>query len=263
MTPPDPRHITAPHIKAPAPHITPAAPRIAAHDIARSGAIVAMIIYHFTFDLELFGHLAPGTTTLPGPWRALAIATAGSFLFLAGVSLWLAHGAALRWGAFLLRFAKVAGAAALVTGGTYLAFPDAFVFFGILHSIALCSLLGLAALRLPWPLILALAALVFFAPDYAKSDAFNAPYFWWTGLQTIPLRTVDYEPIFPWFAPFLAGLALSKAADRAGLWARLAKPHPSRTLRLLSLPGQYSLLLYLIHQPILIGLIWIATQLMR
>lgn len=250
--------------KAPPQQITPPkAPRIAALDIARSGAIVAMIVYHFAFDLELLGHLAPGTTTQPGPWRALAIATAGSFLFLAGVSLWLAHGVALRWGAFGARFAKVAGAAALVTCGTYLAFPDAFVFFGILHSIALCSLLGLAALRLPALLILGLAALVFFAPDFAKSNAFNAPYFWWTGLQTIPLRTVDYEPIFPWFAPFLGGLALAKLADRAGLWARLATPAPSRSLRLLSLPGRHSLILYLIHQPILIGLIWLTTQAFR
>ncbi|MEJ6388960.1 heparan-alpha-glucosaminide N-acetyltransferase [Gymnodinialimonas ulvae] len=248
----DPRHIT-----------TPSAPRVVALDIARSAAIVAMIVYHFTFDLELFGYLAPGTTTLPGPWRTLAIVTAGSFLFLAGVSLWMAHGAGLRWGAFWARFAKVAGAAALVTLATYFAFPDAFVFFGILHSIALCSLLGLAVLRVPWPLILVLAALVFFAPDFAKSNAFNAPYFWWTGLQTISLRTVDYEPIFPWFAPFLVGLALAKLADRAGLWTRLATPDPSRSLRLLSLPGRYSLILYLIHQPILIGLIWVATQLIR
>ncbi|MEX3015656.1 heparan-alpha-glucosaminide N-acetyltransferase [Gymnodinialimonas hymeniacidonis] len=237
--------------------------RIPALDIARTGALLAMVIFHFTFDLELFGYLAPGTTTLPGPWRALAVATASAFLFLAGMSLWMAHGSGIRWPAFWWRFGKVGVAALLVTIGTYMAFPDAFVFFGILHSIALCSLLGLAALRLPALLIVPLAAAVFFAPDFARSDAFNAPWLWWTGLQTLPLRTVDYEPIFPWFSAFLLGMALAKAMDKAGLWARLSDPAPSRAMRLLSFPGQHSLIIYLIHQPILIGLVWAVTQVIR
>ena len=236
--------------------------RIPALDIARTGALIAMVLFHFVFDLEMFGHVAPGTAT-SGIWRALAVATAGSFLFLAGVGLWLAHAQAIRWPAFWRRFAKVAGAAVLVTIGTYVAFPHAFVFFGILHSIALCSLLGLAVLRLPVGVILVLAVTVFYAPDFAKSPAFNAPVWWWSGLQTIPLSTVDYEPIFPWFAPFLAGIGASKMATRLGLWARLSTPTPSRAVFWASFPGQHSLLIYLIHQPILIGLVFGATQLVR
>ncbi len=242
---------------------TMARARIPALDLARTFAIGMMVVFHFTFDLELFGYLAPGTTTLPGPWRALAILTAGSFLFLAGVSLWLAHGSGIEWRAFWWRFGKVAGAALLVTIGTYMAFPDAFVFFGILHSIALCSLLGLAVIRLPALAVALLAVVVFFAPDFARSEAFNAPVFWWTGLQTVPLRTVDYEPIFPWFAPFLMGLATAKVFDQFGIWARLSNPAPSRAQRILSLPGKHSLIIYLIHQPILIGLIWTVTQVIR
>ncbi len=236
-------------------------PRLPALDIARTLAIVAMVTYHFAFDLELFGYLARGTTTLPGPWRALAIATAGSFLFLAGVSLWMAHGTGIRWRAFGWRFAKVAGAAAIVSLATYAAFPEAFVFFGILHSIALCSLLGLAALRLPAGVTLLIAIAVFFAPDFARADLFNAPWLWWTGLQTIPLSSVDYEPIFPWFAPFLAGLALAKLADHFGLRTRLTHANPSRALRLASWPGRHSLIIYLIHQPILMGLLQAVTWL--
>lgn len=236
--------------------------RIPALDIARTGALAAMVVYHFVFDLEMFGHVPPGTA-ITGIWRTLAVATAGSFLFLAGVGLWLAHGTAIRWPAFWRRFAIIAGAAGLVSVGTYVAFPQAFVFFGILHSIALCSLLGLTALRLPIGVILGLAALVFFAPEVFRSDAFNAPYWWWTGLQNVPLSTMDYEPIFPWFAPFLVGLAVSKTASRVGLWERLAAPEPSRAAHLAGLPGRHSLLIYLIHQPILIGLVWGVTLLLR
>lgn len=236
--------------------------RIPALDIARTGALGAMVLFHFVFDLEMFGYVPQGTSTT-GIWRALAVATAGSFLFLAGAGLWLSHGHAIRWRAFARRFAIIAGAAALVTIGTYVAFPDAFVFFGILHAIALCSLFGLAALRSPALAIAALAIAVFYAPDYLSGPTFNAPYWWWTGLQTVPLQTVDYEPIFPWFAPFLAGLAASKLATQTGLWARLTTSAPPRAARLVSLPGRYSLLIYLVHQPILIGLFWIFTQLTR
>lgn len=238
-----------------------ASARIPALDIARTVALVAMALFHFVFDLEMFGFAAPGTAT-SGIWRALAVATAGSFLFLAGVGLWLSHSEAIRWAAFGKRFAIIAGAAALVSIGTYLAFPDAFVFFGILHAIALCSLFGLAALRLPVFVIAALAIAVFYVPDFASSPAFNAPYWWWTGLQTAPLRTVDYEPIFPWFAPFLAGMVASKLASRLGLWARLSTTTPSRTAHLAGLPGRHSLLIYLIHQPVLIGIVWTVTQIL-
>lgn len=235
--------------------------RIPTLDIARTAALVAMVVFHFVFDLEMFGHVAPGTATT-GIWRALAVVTAGAFLFLAGVGVWLVHGNGIRWRAFWRRFAKVAGAALLVTLGTYAAFPQAFVFFGILHSIALCSLLGLAALRLPVVAIAALAVAVFFAPDVISGPVFNAPFWWWTGLQTITLNTVDYEPIFPWFAPFLIGMAAAKLASNRGLWARFSTSTPSRAARWASLPGQHSLVIYLIHQPILIGLVLAATQVM-
>lgn len=236
--------------------------RIPALDIARTAALAAMVLFHFAFDLEMFGYVPVGTAT-SGFWRLLAVATAGSFLFLAGVGLWLAHGQGIRWRSFARRFGIIAGAAALVSVGTYVAFPGAFVFFGILHSIALCSLLGLAALRLPVVVIAALAIAVFYAPDYIAGPAFNAPVWWWTGLQTLPLNTVDYEPIFPWFAPFLAGVAVSKLATRSGFWDRISTTTPTRPAHLAGLPGRHSLLIYLIHQPILIGLVWSATQLLR
>ncbi|MEJ6395143.1 heparan-alpha-glucosaminide N-acetyltransferase [Gymnodinialimonas sp. 2305UL16-5] len=236
--------------------------RIPALDIVRSLALCMMVVFHFVFDLEMFGHVPPSTATT-GFWRALAVTTAGSFLFLAGVSLYLAHGEGIRWRAFGRRLAILLAAALAVTIGTYLVFPQAFVFFGILHSIALCSLLGLAVLRLPALLIAALAIVVFYAPDYATSDLFNARIWWWTGLQNVTPTTMDYEPIFPWFAPFLAGLAAAKAAAAMGLWARLGNDTPPRTLRVVAWPGQHSLIIYLLHQPVLIGLVGGVTFLIR
>ncbi len=243
-------------------NVSASRPRIFVLDIARVAALLAMAVFHFVFDLEIFGYVDPGTTGA-GFWRGLAIASAGSFVFLAGVGLWLSHANGIRWTAFSKRLAIILAAAALVSVATYIAFPDAFVFFGILHSIALCSVLGLAALRLPIVVILLVTVAVFFAPDFVSSPAFNAPWLWWTGLQTIPLSTVDYEPIFPWFAAFLAGLAAAKLASHLGYWEKLSTTKTSRTMRVFGFFGRHTLVVYLVHQPILISIVWAATQVLR
>ncbi len=235
--------------------------RVAELDAARSLALVAMAVFHFVFDLELFGYVAPGTTAMTG-WRWLALLTAGSFLGLAGVSLWLAHGGGIAWRGFLKRLLMVGGAAALISLVTVFAVPDAFIFFGILHSIALCSVLGLLALRLPDWAVAGLALAVFWIAQGPGHQLFNTPVLWWTGLQTVPLRSVDYVPIFPWFGPFLIGLALAKAGDRFGLWQRLAARNAPTWLRRFGFAGRHSLIVYLLHQPVLIALIWLAGLVM-
>src|SRR5690349_4055324 len=88
----------------------PASTRIAVLDLARGIALVAMASYHFTWDLEFFGYVDPGLTAVGG-WKLYARCIASTFLFLVGVSLFLAHGNGIRWPAFWRRFAMVAGAA--------------------------------------------------------------------------------------------------------------------------------------------------------
>ena len=238
----------------------PSRARIDALDLARALALGAMALFHVVFDLELFGLLAPGTTMQPG-WRWLAYLTAGSFLFLAGASLWLAHGAAIRWRGFLRRLAMIGAAALVITAGSAIAMPDAFIFFGILHAIAASSLLGLLCLRLPALVLIPIGVAVLALPQLARFPALDAPWFWWTGLQATPLRSLDYVPLFPWFAPFVFGLATAKLMTHAGLWVRLARWQAPRALAPVSWAGRHSLIIYLAHQPVLIALIWIALLL--
>lgn len=238
--------------------------RVLALDLARSAALLGMAVFHFAYDLQFFGHLPPGTT-YAGGWYWLAVTVAASFLFLSGISLQLAHGAAIRWPAFWRRLFKVAGAAALVSAATYAAFPDSFVYFGILHMIAVASLIGLAVLHLPALATLTLAAGVLLLPRSWRTDALPAPWFDWLGLSQAARPSVDFEPVFPWLAPFLAGLALSQIVARAGLWDRMrtAPADWGRPLRALAWPGRHSLLVYLLHQPVLMGLVGAGTWLMR
>ena len=236
--------------------------RIAELDVARSAALLAMAIYHFVFDLELFGFVPP-TTATTGGWRLLALLTAGSFLFLVGVGLWLGHSDGIRWPSVWRRYAKIAAAALLITIATYVVFPQAFVFFGILHAIAVGSLLGLLVLRWPtWSLAL-MAAAVFALPHLIRLPVFDAPWLWWVGLQIRPIVAVDYVPILPWFGPVILGIIAARIAETQGLWRALSLAEPSKHMRRLGWPGRHSLLVYLAHQPVLISLVWLAAQIWR
>lgn len=226
-------------------------------DLTRSLALLGMAAFHFTYDLEMFGQVAPGTASSGFFWY-LARGVAGSFIALAGVSLWLAHGRGLRWRAFGRRWLVLALAAAAVSLATRFAMPQAWVFFGILHAIALFSLLGLAFLRLPTGLILLAGAAVLWGGAVLPGLLeWNDPTLRFLGLGSLRSATVDFEPVFPWFGPFLLGLGAAKALDR--LWPRIALLQGPGWM---GWPGRHSLAVYLIHQPMLIGLLWLWLQVM-
>lgn len=241
------------------PNGTKPAGRIEAIDIARGVALVAMAVYHFTWDLEFFGYVPPAMTAVGG-WKLFARCIASSFLFLVGVSLYLGHAKGIRWQGYWRRLAMVAGAALAITLVTYFAVPNGFIFFGILHQIALASVLGLAFLRLPSVVTLVVAAAVIAAPHYLRSPFFDDPWWWWTGLSENRLRSNDYVPIFPWFGAVLIGIAAAKSAEQTGLLAKLAALRMPGWTWPLSFGGRHSLAVYLIHQPVLIGCVWLFAQ---
>ncbi len=233
--------------------------RIEAIDVARGTALIAMAVYHFTWDLEFFGYAPPGMTG-QGGWRLFARAIASSFLFLVGFSLFLAHARGIRWRSFWWRMLQVGAAAAAITLVTYLATPDAFIFFGILHHIAVASLIGLLFLRLPAPVIFAIAVVVVVLPSWWRSDIFTQPILSWVGLATVNPRSNDFVPLFPWFGAVLSGIAAAKFAVGSELTSWLAGKKAPDWTRPLQLAGQHSLAVYLLHQPILIGLLFAAAQ---
>lgn len=233
--------------------------RIEAIDLARGLALIAMAIYHFTWDLEYFGYVGAGTTTVGG-WKLFARSIATSFLFLVGVSLFLAHARGVRWRGFRIRLGMVAGAALAISAATYAAMPDTFIFFGILHQIALASLLGLAFLRLPWVVVLLVAAGVVAAPAWLTSPAFDSAWLWWTGLSETRPRSNDFVPLFPWFGAVLAGIAAAMIAERSGIFDGLSRLSAPRWTTPLGFLGRHSLAFYLVHQPVLIGCVFLFSQ---
>lgn len=242
------------------PNVTPG--RLFALDLARTAALAGMVAYHFTYDLALFGLIAP-ETPVTGGWLIFARSIATSFLVLVGVGLWLAHRRGVRWSKVWRRLLIVGGAAAAITLATWVAIPDRFIFFGILHAITFGSLAGLAFVRLPVWATAAVAAAVLAAWATVALPVFDRPALLWVGLGTVRPFTVDYVPVFPWFGALLAGIAAAGLADRAGLWTWLARRRGGPVLRTLSWPGRHSLAIYLIHQPVLLTLLWAYLQISR
>ena len=130
--------------------VVPAAhsPRWAVVDLVRGIAIVAVVAFHLTWDLGDLGLISWRISAHPAG-KVIAHAIAGSFLFLVGVSLVLAHRRGIRWRSFWRREAQLVLLALAITGFSAVHQPRAIVTFGILHAIALVSVLALPAVRAP------------------------------------------------------------------------------------------------------------------
>jgi uncharacterized membrane protein len=234
-------------------------PRLLGLDAARGAALVAMIAYHVVWDLSLFGLVPVDVAVAPG-WRHFAQGIAACFLVIAGISLSLAARAGAGLWRSLRRIGIITAAAGAVSAATYAVFPGQGVYFGILHCIALASLLALPLRRVPAGLLLALAVLAGVAPLLWTSPRFDSWAWYWLGLSAAVPPAPDYVPLLPWAAAMLVGMAI-------GRWL----PAPRRAaasspvIALLAAAGRRSLVIYLLHQPVLFGvvfaLVWLGKVL--
>ncbi len=239
----------------------PGGGRILALDAARGAAIVAMISYHLMWDLYFTGFWDVNAARDP-LLRLYAKAIAASFLVVVGVSLHLAHRNGIRWRGFLKRLAIIAAAALAVTVGSWFAFPDSFIFFGILHCIAAASIVALPLLRAPAIMAFAVAAIFFALPWFVASPALETPATWWLGLGEWPPMSNDYVPLFPWAGFTLAGVGLAGLVASRLDAARAWRPRTA-VGRALVFAGRHSLVIYLTHQIVLLGILGGLAQLLR
>lgn len=241
------------HVRARRTTVPPAAPeRIFIVDEVRGLAVMLMVAYHFCFDLNHF-RLATFDFYHSTFWLGARTAIVTLFLLLVGVSLHLATTRGFRLTSFARRLALLAGCAAAVSASSYAMFPASGIFFGVLHFIAVASVLGLLFRRLGTAnLVLGtawIAAGLLFSHIW-----FDQPWANWIGFMTHKPVTEDYVPLFPWFGVVLLGLFAGRHIAKL---PRALLPAPSG--RILGLAGRHSLAIYMLHQPVLLGLLYVAT----
>jgi uncharacterized membrane protein len=228
--------------------------RLAVIDLARGLAVLMMFVYHFCFDLANVGFIRQN---LYDDWRWIAWRSLilGMFLVLAGTSLTLAWRAPDPWPAFRRRLLQIAACALLVSLGSYLLFPSSWIWFGVLHHLALASVLAVPFIRRP------LLALVTGCSLLALGIFWHYPRFelqpWqFIGLMSFKPRTEDYVPLLPWFGLVLLGVWLGHLlGHNARLQSSRVLQAGRRWQRALAWTGRHSLLLYMVHQPLFIGLL--------
>ncbi len=235
-------------------------PRLPIIDLMRGVALLVMAIFHFSWDLTWF-NVVTWQVTEATSWILFRISIASSFLFLTGISLTLAHGSGINFRPFMQRFLIISLCAIAISLITWYVFPQEMVRFGILHCIAFSSVAGLIFLRLPKLITLLCATIIAFLPLFVQISYLDHPNLSWIGLITTKPETVDFVPIFPWFAAPLYGIACTKYAIENNWHLRLAKLQlHHRIFKPIQLFGRHSLLFYMVHQPIIIGIIWLAVN---
>ena len=225
-------------------------------DSLRGLAIIMMITYHLIFDLTFFGILYFNINS--GFLWIFARLTAFTFIFLMGISLTLSSsrtqikGESLLFNKYLVRGLKIFSLGLLITIATWIFIPQEFIIFGVLHFIGISIILAYPFLKRKF-LSLFLGIIIIIVGIYLGNFTFDFSWLVWLGFIPNTLQTVDYFPLLPWFGVVLIGLffggILYKNYNRQFKIPDLSKNY---FIKIFSFLCRNSLIIYLIHQPILI-----------
>ncbi|MBI4406706.1 DUF1624 domain-containing protein [Candidatus Micrarchaeota archaeon] len=221
-------------------------------DALRGTAIALMVVFHFFYDADYLGIMQ--NAMYQGAWLIVQRVTISLFLFITGYSLWLSY-EKLRdkspekiFEKYAKRAAQIFAAALAVSIATFFAVPQSFVVFGVLHFIALSTLLGLLFLRFTY-LNLFLGLAVIIISIFYSLPAVETPVLLWLGFTYPGFQSVDFVPLFPWFGLVLIGIFAAKRVE-------LQHSDSPGQLALLVAAGKNSLWIYLLHQPVIFALLY-------
>ncbi len=231
--------------------------RIYSLDVFRGWAIVMMIVFHFSYDLWYF-RLANFDIIHDSFWVYFRYLIVSIFMISVGVSLGIVHTPKIHWNKVAKRAMILGAAAAAVTIATKIQSPNAWVYFGILHLVFVASLVGLAFVHRPK--IALGGAVVVFILSALDMTGQHALYDWARPIFNLPYHTEDLARFFPWFGAVLIGIAgygLGWYKWFFGVSFLSANNKANDTLAFL---GRHSLIIYLMHIPILYGIVLLAAK---
>lgn len=212
-------------------------------DLTRTLAIVLMVAFHFIYDLRTFGYHNWSIPDGAG-WRQWREVIVILFLLCVGIGMVYAHAGTVNWKSFSRRLMQITAGAILVSIVTYLIYPENWIYFGILHFIALASILSIPLINAPRMAIL--AALALLLATYFGYAEERWPYY--ELFPNLPWFPNDFVPLIPWLSVVWIGIALGHSR-----WLATDPLANMPYQQALAKPGQHSLIIYLAHQPIIIG----------
>ena len=226
-------------------------------DATRGVAIVMMVVYHLTYDLDTFGGY--GIESTSGFWAWFADATASAFLVLVGISLAISYSRAGAgrglFGKYLRRGLRILAYGMALTV-VFLALGLGVVAFGILHLIGVSIILAYPLLKYRLAnLFLGISIIAIGLYMRAQDVSSESPWLLPFGVVPENLFMPDYRPLLPWFGVVLLGLFAGNVVYGGGKRpADVPRKAPLGARPLVPL-GRNSLFIYLVHQPILIALL--------
>jgi uncharacterized membrane protein len=248
-------------------HLTTTQPaRFIELDILRGCAIVFMIILHLFWDLDYFGILP-----LNKNFYSLNIIVPIMFFLLVGICQAVNNNKykgqpkkmylrTTQRGLWVLNLGM------LLTLLTAIALPDRPIMFGVLHCIGCCIILSIPFVKFKSATNIVVATLIIIAGlSIGAFFTIENPNILQlaTGLHqsNIGQHTIDYFPLLPWLGVCLLGIALGnilyKENTRRFPFPDLSRYKPTRLFTWL---GQHSLTIYMLHQPIIIGLLFLYIK---
>jgi uncharacterized membrane protein len=227
-------------------------------DALRGIAVVAMVLYHFSYDLAFFGLFDVGFFR-SGLGLNTGRLIGGSFIFLAGISLTLSYARVTAsqpsgeklFRKYFSRGLRIFSYGLVITLLTWIFLPNEMIVFGILHLIGASIILAYPFLNLKLANV-ALGVACIAIGSLLRGFEVHTPWLVWLGIDPT-FFMLDYWPIFPWFGVVLFGVTAGNA-----LYGDLSKraasstPRPS-AVRPLAFLGRHSLVVYLVHQPVLLA----------
>ncbi|MBQ7801336.1 MAG: DUF1624 domain-containing protein [Oscillospiraceae bacterium] len=217
-------------------------------DALRGVCVIGMIVVHFVFDLvSLYGLVRWEYNSLFSfimNWGGVL------FLLISGICATLGS-RSVRRGLIVFGCGLIVTA---VTAGMYLlgiAHESIIIYFGVLHCLGICMMLWYFLKKLPtWALGLLGAALAI-TGLLIRDLRVESPYLFWIGLTTETFATADFFPLLPYLGFFLLGAFLGRTLyrEKTTLFPKADPGHP--IIRLFTACGRHSLIIYLLHQPVL------------
>ncbi len=233
-------------------------------DAFRGIAILMMVIYHFFFDLDFLGiheyDMHSGILLIIGRIAAIL------FIFLVGVSLTLSYSRTLhlygtekQFSHFLKRGAEIFAWGLLITLITATLLEKGTIYFGILHLIGVSIVLAYPFLKYRAEAF-ATGFIVLLLGMAVAEIVIESPLLLWLGIMPHGFYSLDYFPLIPWFGVVLLGIFTGNSLyiDYQRQF-RICDCSENLFVKVFGYLGKRSLLIYLLHQPVIVGVLFLYS----